>query len=240
MFKDIVVETAPRQIAAQIKEAIVQGKLLVDERLPTEDGLAAQFGVSRATIREALKRLASENLVEARRGAAGGNFVKLPSHDEIRGGIATSIQVAAGLGRFSFEDVIESRLHFETLCCRLAAQNRTDEDLVALRQQIEVQRNLLSDDVAFCASDVRFHCLLAEASHNLIISTCLSGIMEGLQPATNLMLFRFRKSEVIVQQHIDIVDCLERRDAEKAVHIIESQIGYLLEKRQDAVQWRKR
>lgn len=239
VFTDIVVETAPRQIAAKIKEAIVEGRLEIDTRLPTEDDLAAQFGVSRATIREALKRLASENLVEARRGASGGNFVKMPSHDDIRNGIATSIQVAAALGRFTFEDVLESRQEFESLCCRLAAKNRTQGDLDALRAELVVQRSVLGDDVAFCASDVRFHCLLAEASHNQLIKAALSGMAQGLQPATNLMLFRYRDGAVIVEQHEKIVDCLEARDGERAVAVVGAQIEYLLSKRDVALKQTK-
>jgi GntR family transcriptional regulator, transcriptional repressor for pyruvate dehydrogenase complex len=240
VFKDIVLETVPKQIAKRIKQAIVEGKLQVKERLPTEDELAVEFGVSRPTIREALKRLASENLIEAKRGAAGGNFVKMPSDDDIRGNVATSLQVAAALGGFTFEDVIASRLQFQALCCRMAAKHRTDEDIAALRKEIEVQRNLDLDDVGFCASDVRFHCRLAEASHNQIVATCLSGIVQGLQPALNLMLFRFRDRKVIIQQHAEIVDCIEHQDENGAVAVIEKQIRYLQKMRKDAVAWRNR
>ena len=63
------------QIAEAIRNAIVSGDLLSDARLPSEAELAEQFGVSRPTVREALKRLAAQNLIRTRRGATGGNFV---------------------------------------------------------------------------------------------------------------------------------------------------------------------
>lgn len=234
MFTDILTETVPQQIVTQIKDAILQGKLAPQERLPTEEELASQFSVSRATVREALKRLASENLVESRRGAAGGTFIKVPSGEDISNAIETSLQVAAALGCFTFDDVLESRLHLGSLSCRLAASNRTDKDLQALRLEITVQSSMDTDDMRFCASDVQFHKLLAKASHNQLLAACMSGIAQGLQPATNFLLFRFRDRSIIVRHHQDIVDCLEARDAEGAVQIIEQQIRYLYDTHVDA------
>ncbi|MEO1459612.1 MAG: winged helix-turn-helix domain-containing protein, partial [Pseudomonadota bacterium] len=65
----------PSQIAEAIREAILSGGLMVDERLPSELELAARFDVSRATVREALKRLAAQRLIRTRRGPTGGAFV---------------------------------------------------------------------------------------------------------------------------------------------------------------------
>lgn len=63
------------QIADALREAIVEGRLEVDARLPSESELAARFGVSRPTVREALKRLAAQNLIRTTRGTQGGAFV---------------------------------------------------------------------------------------------------------------------------------------------------------------------
>lgn len=80
-FESVNIESAPKQISRQIREAILDGTLKPEQRLPTEEELATSFNVSRASIREALKRLAVENLVVVRRGAQGGNFVRAPSRD---------------------------------------------------------------------------------------------------------------------------------------------------------------
>lgn len=234
MFTDLLTDTAPKQIATQIKDAILEGKLSPQERLPTEEELAAQFSVSRATVREALKRLASENLVESRRGASGGTFIKVPSNKDICQSIETALQVAAALGGFTFEEVIESRLHLGSLSCRLAAPNRTAEDLEALKKEVEIQADSGTDDVQFCESDVRFHGLLAKASNNNLLSACITGIAQGLQPATNFMLVRFRDRKVITLHHREIVACLEAQDADGAIRIIEQQIQYLRETHSDA------
>ena len=60
------------QIATAIRDAIVAGELIVDQRLPSEAELADQFEVSRPTVREALKRLAAHSLIRTQRGATGG------------------------------------------------------------------------------------------------------------------------------------------------------------------------
>jgi len=67
-FEPLVTESLAKQIAENIREAIMTGSLKVDERLPTEEELAARFEVSRPTIREALKRLAAQHLIRSRRG----------------------------------------------------------------------------------------------------------------------------------------------------------------------------
>lgn len=70
-YGQIVTTSAASQIADQLQQAIMDGRLKVDERLPTEEELAAQFGVSRPTVREALKRLAARHLIRSRRGPTG-------------------------------------------------------------------------------------------------------------------------------------------------------------------------
>jgi len=71
------------QIAAAIRDEIISGGLLVNARLPSEAELADHFGVSRPTVREALKRLAAQSLIRTQRGASGGAFVNKISFEEL-------------------------------------------------------------------------------------------------------------------------------------------------------------
>jgi GntR family transcriptional repressor for pyruvate dehydrogenase complex len=86
------VRKAYEQVADQLRELIVSGKLAPGERLPIESALAREFGVSRATIREALRVLAAQGLVRTAKGPAGGSFVTLPSVDHI----SSFVQAAGG------------------------------------------------------------------------------------------------------------------------------------------------
>jgi GntR family transcriptional repressor for pyruvate dehydrogenase complex len=227
-LKGIVIESAPKQIARRIREAILEGTIEADERLPTEDELARQFGVSRSTVREALKRLAAENLVESRRGASGGNFVRTLSYADIKNSIAAAITVGVSFNLFSFEDFAGTRLQLTQACCQVAAQMRSEADLAVMREEIALQRSNQITDVEFCASDVRYHCQIASATCNPLLAASAAGILEGLEPIMNLLLFRFRAREAIADQHERIVTALEARDSERAVAVLKEQTKYLI------------
>ncbi|WP_018099242.1 FadR/GntR family transcriptional regulator [Sinorhizobium meliloti] len=237
-FGAINKDTAPKQIAGRIRESILTGKLSPLEKLPTEDELASLFGVSRPTIRETLKWLAADNLIEARRGATGGTFVKLPTPEDLQSRITDPLMIAASLDIFTFQEVIESRFALGEMCCRLAASNRTDEDIALLTAEIATQREKNLTDVEFCASDVRYHAALARATHNTIISVLAAGTIEGLEPITNLMLYRFRARQVLSDQHELLVAKLVERDVEGMVAVLKAQKEYLIEKQVEAKNWR--
>lgn len=78
-YQKVVRTGLAKQVADEIRDAILSGRLQIDERLPTEEELARRFGISRPTIREALKRLAAQNLIRSQRGPTGGTFVRRPN-----------------------------------------------------------------------------------------------------------------------------------------------------------------
>jgi GntR family transcriptional repressor for pyruvate dehydrogenase complex len=236
-FGKIVTTSIAKQIAVNIREAILQGRIGVDQRLPTESELAAQFEVSRPTIREALKRLAAENLVRSRRGPAGGNFVKKPSLEEVQQSLSNSMMLLVGLGDFSHDNIVETRLELESLCCRLATKYRTSAQLESMRREILIQENADISDVEFCASDVRFHIVLANASHNPLLAFLTSALLESLQPVTNLIVFRFRDRRRSALHHKRILQALEARDAKAAVSALTLQMAYIKKKYKEARQW---
>src|SRR5215471_3927068 len=136
-YKGIVAHGLAVQIASKIREAILEGRFKVDERLPTEEELATRFGVSRPTIREALKRLAAQNLIRSRRCPSGGTFVNQPSSQEARLAVANAASLLVSLGEFSLQEIAEARTELELVCCRLAAERRTPEHLDIMAEEIE-------------------------------------------------------------------------------------------------------
>ena len=93
--------------------------------------------------------------------------------------------------------------------------------------EIDVQRNIELTDVEFCATDVRFHRALVEATHNELLSFLMTAAVEALQPISNLITFRTRDRREIIGHHQRIVDCLARRDGEGAATAIAEQARYL-------------
>ncbi len=228
-YEPVQKDTFPSQIARQIRAMIVGGELAVNQRLPTEQELAAEFTVSRPTIREALKRLAAQNLVRSLRGPTGGTFVNGPSVEEEMDHLASVSTMLVSVGDISIEEISDARQQLEVLCVRLAAEERTEAQLEALAREIEVQEKLDLTDVDFCASDVRFHRTLVDATHNALLRFLMSAVVEGLQPISNLIVFRYRDRKEIVRHHRLLLDHLTRRDAEGAATIIAEQMAYLRE-----------
>ncbi len=226
-FGEVRVETLPTQIARRIRESILDGRLTVNERLPREGELAERFGVSRPTVREALKRLAAQKLVRSRRGVAGGNFVNTPSLMEAREDLAVVTTLLVGMGEFSLAQITETRLSLECLCAELAAIHRSDEHLGRMGEEIALQRNEALTDEEFCASDVRFHGTMADASGNAMLRFIMASVIEALQPVSNLVVFRQRERGVIVDQHSRILQCLEQRNSAGAKDILREQSEYL-------------
>lgn len=234
-----VTGTLAQQISESIREAIVEGRLEVDERLPTEEELAQRFGVSRPTIREALKRLAAQNLVRSRRGPTGGTFVTRPSLEEYASTLANATTLMVSIGEFSLTDITEARHQLELICCRLAAQHRTQVHLAEMKSELETQRNAKLSDTDFCASDVRFHRAMVNATENPVLQFVMVAVIEALLPIANLVVFRFRERELIVNQHQRLYEALKARDGDAAVEVLNEQFTYLREKYAEAQEWRR-
>ena len=235
-----VTATLPQQIAESIREAIVEGRLEVDERLPTEEELAERFGVSRPTIREALKRLAAQNLVRSRRGPTGGTFVHRPSLEEYASTLANATTLMVSIGEFSLTDITEARHQLELICCRLAAEHGNQAHLAEMKSELETQRDAKLSDVDFCASDVRFHRAMVNATENPVLQFVMVAVIEALLPIANLVVFRFRERELIVNQHQRLYEALKARDGDAAVEVLNEQFTYLREKYAEAREWRRK
>ena len=202
----------PIRIAAAIRDAIVEGRLIVDERLPSEQELADQFGVSRPTVREALKRLAAQKLIRTQRGATGGAFVNRLSFEEAYGQQVTTSTLLISMNDVDFATACEARYALERAVAPLSAQRRTGDHLATMRAEAHRQAQAGLSDEAFCASDVAFHRALVDAACNPVLSYQLAGAVEGMQPLMNMITFTARSRERIVGLHSAIANALEARD----------------------------
>lgn len=238
-FEPVSQQSLSRQIADQIRQAIIDGSLAADDRLPTEDELALRFSVSRPTIREALKRLAAQNLVRSKRGPSGGTFVNRPSISDLSDSLAGATTLLMGLNAFSLEEITQTRLELESICCRLAAQNRTNEDLDALHAQLNIQADAGISAEAFCVSDVKFHRLIADATGNRMLGFVMHTVIEALQPVANMVAHRYREKAVIHSQHERLVEAISSQDASLATQILSEQVHYLREQHNAAQQHKK-
>ncbi|MBO28683.1 MAG: GntR family transcriptional regulator [Rhodobacteraceae bacterium] len=202
----------PAQIAGAIRDSIVEGRLIVNERLPSEAELADKFDVSRPTVREALKRLAAQSLIRTQRGATGGAFVAKLSFEAAQEQQITTSTLLISMNDVHFETACEARFTLERACAPLAAERRTMDQVMTMRKEIDHQASAGLSDEAFCASDVTFHRTLVDAAANPILSYQLAGAVEAMQPLMNMITFSARDRARIVALHTDITDALESRD----------------------------
>jgi GntR family transcriptional regulator, transcriptional repressor for pyruvate dehydrogenase complex len=119
-------------LAEELREQITSGRLRPGDRLPAEPQLCAQSGVSRSTVREALRLLASQNLIVTVRGVTGGSFVAEPSPARLADALSLGVGLLVSAGQLGPEQLFEVREAFEVPASGLAAQRRTDEHLAAL------------------------------------------------------------------------------------------------------------
>ena len=214
-------------IAAQIRDSIVDGALVYDERLPGEQELAERFSVSRPTIREALKRLAAQNLIRSRRGPTGGTFVNRISWDQAHESLATLSMLVVGMQGADPAEVIEARLALLKACLPFAVKRREGAHLAAMRAEIDVHRSAETSDEEFCASDVRFHRALADAAGNPMLSFQMAGVVEGMQPLLNLITYQARDREVVASGLENITEALEARDLKAADAQVSAMAAYV-------------
>jgi GntR family transcriptional regulator, transcriptional repressor for pyruvate dehydrogenase complex len=155
---------AYQTLADDLRAQITSGRLRQGDRLPTEPELCARSGVSRSTVREALRLLASQHLIITTRGVTGGSFVSHPSPDQLADTFSTGVRLLLTTDRVPAPELMEVREIFEVPGAELAALRRTDEDLAALDGTMF---DPVSDSLdAMLTAQWSFHTTLAVATHN--------------------------------------------------------------------------
>ena len=228
------------QIAKSLMDAMLSGDLVVDDRLPSEADLAETYGVSRPTVREALKRLAARSLIRTVRGAFGGAFVRQLSYEEAQQQHTTTATLLLTMNEVDFGIACEARFALEKACTELAALRCDSEDIAAMRRQIQLQSQASLSDEAFCESDVILHRTLVDAAKNPIMSYQLAGAVEAMQPLMNMITYESRSRERIVELHTELTDALEARDASAANNVLSVLEEYTLHLGEVFIERRKR
>lgn len=162
-----------KRIVAHIREAISSGELRAGDRLPPETELARQLGVSRPTVREALKALEMQNVLSSSTGPTGGTFVNSFNGLGVAEYLRDSISLLLDVDELTLEELWAAREVIDIPVVGLAAIRRTEQDLLAIKKTIEMKELTGSD---YIVSDISFHRAVAEASKNRILSLFTSSI----------------------------------------------------------------
>jgi DNA-binding FadR family transcriptional regulator len=220
------VRKAYEQVADQLRELILQGELSPGMRLPNEVLLARDFGVSRATIREALRVLAAQNLIRTSKGVHGGSYITLPSVDHVSEFVRSSLSLMSESRSVSLEEFLEAREVLEVPAARLAALHRRESDLVRLRDAIPAESlSLGREERLLCNKD--FHSTVLEICGNTLLYIAAQPVFSVLQ--TNLARSAVEDSfhETVDAHHRRITAAIEAGDAAAAAQEMRDHLAFL-------------
>lgn len=182
-------QPAYRQLADRLLALIVAGELRPGERLPSESDLGSQYGVSRSTVREALRALSSRDLVTTTRGTAGGTFVRQMQASQVSDYLESSLGLMSG-GDLSLHDILEARELLEVPVAGMAATRRTDAHLAEIRQVLAVDHAHRERGATF-AENRDFHKAVLAAAQNPLVELMTEpvfGVLQGrlLEPGLDV------------------------------------------------------
>lgn len=215
---------ASTDVVAQIRAAIFSGQLQPGDRLPTERDLALQFGVSRVTIRDALRSLETSGLILVKTGAQGGPYVAEPDISTLSDSLGTHL-LRSGT---TFREVAEARIALETTAARLACERATAEDLAALRSTLpDADRS--RDEAS--AMSLEFHEVLVHAAHNRALLSMYQATRALIDEAFDTLRTRWPGiAEASRAVHEKLYEAVEAKDADRAVALMREHLYDFMER----------
>ncbi|ROM66958.1 GntR family transcriptional regulator [Pseudomonas brassicacearum] len=194
------------QALDQLRQRISDGVWVVGQRLPTEPELVAELGISRNTVREAMRVLAFSGLIEIRQG--DGSYVRAT---------VDPLDTLKVLSRCSLDQARETRHILEVEAIGLAALRRTDDDLRALRQALKTSGEHYHGDLEhYIACDLVFHRLLVDAAHNPALSELYRYFSSVIGAQLRQSLNIAPRHQHVFDLHGEILDAVERQDPQRA------------------------
>jgi GntR family transcriptional repressor for pyruvate dehydrogenase complex len=209
----LVVPKASEVLADHLRENILRGELPEGSPLPTERELGEKSGLSRASVREALRILESEGLIQTRPGRNGGASVKQPNADAI----ARSVGLYVRGHRIRLESLLETREVIEPAIARLAALNRDEADLAHLAEAQARLKSSTWDRVAYLEANLDWHMAVARASRNEPLIGFMTAIAGVIHSATALEPFDTDEVRALtIAAHDRILAAISAGDSEAA------------------------
>lgn len=217
LFNRVTIGRTSQLVADQIRMLLRDGRLKPGDRLPSERDLCERFGVSRVTVREALRILEANGLIRIKVGARGGAIVTSPSSELLGQGLADLLT----LSPLTAVDVTEARMIFELGIVPMIVERATETDLAELRELVDQGRQALEAGHYTMEMSADFHIRLAASTHNgaveMLVQSFHGPLLMSLQEArTAAPLMGHRGTE----EHLQIVAAIEARDVDRATRIM--------------------
>lgn len=223
MFSKVTVTKVYQKVMEQIMESIKDGTLKRGDRLPSERDLVDQLGVSRTSIREALRALEIIGLIESRQGE--GNFIS----EQPGEGLFQSLSMLFMLRDRNHVEVLEFRKIMEVGIIALAAERITDEELEELRAIIQKFKTN-TDEKENMKLDTEFHYVIVSACGNNMLSDvfkALSALVDQfIKEARTTMMSDAENQVILLEQHEKIFNALEAHDSALAEKVLKEHLDF--------------
>ena len=202
---------AYRVVSDHLRQRIVGGEILPGQALPIEADLSGHYGVHRSTVREALRQLEQEGLVQR---SGKKLLVTLPQPGEL----AQAAQRALRQQQVTFREVWEVASTLEPLCARLAAERISSEQLQRLQDNLAQTQALVDAGQSPVQVTIEFQAIVAEAAHNQALLLARAPVSLLMHAGYAAIAPRLPQSGArLLEAHRHVLESLRQQDAESAV-----------------------
>lgn len=209
-------------IIQKIQTEITAGILEAGEKLPPERELAVKYGVSRTSIREALRLLELNDFVEIRPG--DGTFIKTNEQQTIQQQLTS---VALKTDQTTLYEMLELRLILESQCAALAALRATGQDIEKIARTLEAMKNTDDEEIGIQA-DLDFHMAIAAAANNSVLAQLISSFASHMRSTIEVTRkHRLSSKENFartLEEHRAIFIAISRGESDRAKVLMEDHI----------------
>lgn len=209
------------EVADRIRTLILDGTFPQGQPLPSERVLTEQFGVSRGSIRDALRMLETIGLIETQHGR--GTFPRELTVDRLVAPLASMMAFQSDLR----DELMDVRRMFEPAVARVAAQRATEKDFDDLDRILEAQRRKLKKGHSAIVEDTEFHAALARSTGNRVVVSLMATLNDLLVESRTLSLKQKGRPAKSIEGHESVVAALRHRDPDAAARAMTHHIDQI-------------
>jgi GntR family transcriptional repressor for pyruvate dehydrogenase complex len=219
---------ASEQVALQLQHYIQEAGLRPGDFLGREADLAADLGVSRPTLREALRLLSSGKLIRATKGPGGGIFVARTPDEGVGRSLSDAIATVLETGAVSLEELVDVQVLLEVPLAGRAAYGADERTLASLRDILAAEAAVDPDDADTLALlDAQFHRAIARATSNRMMQALTDWVFEVVQPSLMEAVRAVVIPSALLEQHRAVLVAIEKGDAVRAERAMREHLLYL-------------
>jgi GntR family transcriptional repressor for pyruvate dehydrogenase complex len=217
-FQEIEKHSRTQQVVEEIKRAVAGGTIKIGDKLPPERDLALQFGVSRTSIREAVRILSTLGLVKTTQG--GGTYVT----DLFSENVFSFLGFGSRLSRENYKLLFQARFVLESGCIPFVLDKVNTKDIERLKSIVEDLKNE-TDIQRLGLLDARFHESLVELAGNPILSSLYQMIYKMLKEGTSKVISYPNGKKLAIRDHYSIIQAIETKSKAKCIRAVEKHLA---------------